>query len=152
MVSVDYRLTPENKFPASWGDALAAYKWAAANAASINGDPQKLALASESAGGNLAMTTAIAARDAGLLFIRSRNLVDARLAGLSPVTIIKASIDPLRDDGAKLEDALKKAGVSVERKLYEGVTHEFFGTAAVVQKAKDAQVYTSQRLRQAFGG
>ncbi len=149
MVSVDYRLTPENKFPASWGDALAAYKWAAANAASINGDPQKLALASESAGGNLAMTTAIAARDAGLLFIRSRN---ARLAGLSPVTIIKASIDPLRDDGAKLEDALKKAGVSVERKLYEGVTHEFFGTAAVVQKAKDAQVYTSQRLRQAFGG
>ena len=200
VVSVDYRLAPENKFPASWDDALAAYKWAAANAASINGDPKKLALAGESAGGNLALATAIAARDAGMpaqhvlaiypvtqsnLNTRSYNenanakplnrpmikwfvdklvkspadlkdprlsLVNAKLAGLPSVTLINAGIDPLLDDGALVETALKKAGVSVERKLYDGVTHEFFGAAAVVQKAKDAQAYGGQRLKQAFSG
>ena len=66
VVSVDYRLAPEAKFPAQHDDALATYKWAVQNAASINGDPRRLALAGESAGGNLAFATAIAARDQGL--------------------------------------------------------------------------------------
>ncbi|WP_369803254.1 alpha/beta hydrolase fold domain-containing protein [Pseudorhodoferax sp. Leaf267] len=57
---------PEHKFPAAWDDALAAYKWALANAASVQGVPKRVALAGESAGGNLAMATAFAARDAGL--------------------------------------------------------------------------------------
>ena len=59
-------------------------------------------------------------------------LTDAKLQGLPPVTIINALIDPLLSNGVRLEDALKKAGVPVERKLYQGVTHEFFGMAAVV--------------------
>lgn len=62
----DYRLAPEAKFPAAWDDALAAYRWVAQNAASLNGDPKRLALAGESAGGNLAVSTAIGARDASL--------------------------------------------------------------------------------------
>ena len=62
----DYRLAPEAKFPAQHDDALATYKWAVQNAASINGDPRRLALPGESAGGNLAFATAIAARDQGL--------------------------------------------------------------------------------------
>ena len=78
------------------------------------------------------------------------SLVDAKLQGLPPVTIINASIDPLASDGALLEAALKKAGVPVERKFYQGVTHEFFGMAPVVAKAKAAQEYAGQRLRASF--
>ena len=78
------------------------------------------------------------------------SLVDAKLQGLPPVTLISAPIDPLLDDAAKLEAALTKAGVSVERKLYGGVAHEFFGMAAVVAKAKEAQQYAGQRLKSSF--
>ena len=66
VVSVNYRKAPENKFPAQHDDALAAYRWALANAGQIGGDPRRVALAGESAGGNLAVATAVAARDAGL--------------------------------------------------------------------------------------
>lgn len=196
VVSVDYRRAPENKFPAAHDDALAAYRWLANNAATLNGDPKRLALAGESAGGNLAVATAVAAHKAGLTapkhvlsvypvaqsntdtesylkyadamplnrpmmlwFIAQVtsspadakdpriDLVHANLQGLPPVTVINAEIDPLRDDGAQLEQALRKAGVSVERKVYPGVTHEFFGTAAVVEKAEQAQAYAGQRLK-----
>lgn len=56
-------------------------------------------------------------------------LIDAKLAGMAPVTLINARIDPLRSDGSMMEAALKKANVPVERREYDGVTHEFFGTA-----------------------
>lgn len=63
VVSAEYRLAPEHKFPAAHDDAFAAYQWAHDNAASFNGDPTRLAVAGESAGGNLAINTAIRARD-----------------------------------------------------------------------------------------
>lgn len=200
VVSVDYRLAPEAKFPASWDDALATYKWAAANAASIKGDPKRMALAGESAGGNLALSTAVAVRDAGLTapthvlavypvgqtgdlntksyqdsktakplnkpmiewFVDKLlakptdktdprlDIVNAKLAGLPPVTIINAQIDPLREDGAMMEAALKKAGVKVQRKVYPGVTHEFFGMAAAVKTAADAQMMGGKALGDSF--
>ena len=200
VVSVDYRLAPQHKFPAAWDDAFAAYKWVAANAASIKGDPTRLALAGESAGGNLALATAIAARDGGVqaplhvlavypvgqtgnLDTKSYqdsatakplnkamigwfvdkllakpadksdprlDLVNAKLTGLPPVTIINAQIDPLREDGALLEAALKKSGVKVRRTVYDGVAHEFFGMAAAVKKAADAQAQGGKALRDAL--
>ena len=200
VVSVDYRLAPEHRFPAAWDDALAAYRWVLENAASLHGDPARIALDGESAGGNLAVATAIAARDAGLPMpvhilsvypltqtsvntesylenaiakplnramvkwflghlVRSDEdlkdprlqLIDANLKGLPPVTLINARLDPLRSDGAKLFDALEDAAVQVERREYEGVAHEFFGGAAVLQKARDAQAYAGERLRESFG-
>lgn len=63
VASIEYRHAPEAKFPAAHEDANAAYKWVAENAASWGGNPQKLALVGESAGGNLALNVAIVARD-----------------------------------------------------------------------------------------
>lgn len=63
VISVDYRKGPEHKFPAAHDDAYATYEWTVKNAASINGDPSRIAVAGESAGGGLAVATAIMARD-----------------------------------------------------------------------------------------
>ena len=66
VLSVHYRQAPENKFPAAHDDAVAAWKWAVANAVSLGADPEKIGVAGESAGGNLAINVSIAARDQGL--------------------------------------------------------------------------------------
>ena len=194
-----YRQAPENKFPAAHEDAFAAYQWVLENASTINGDPDHIAIAGESAGGNMAVAVALMARDAGIelpahilsvypvadgdtesptydeyanavplnrplmewFFDKYLSdpsdaqsplisLVDADLNGLPPTTIINAEIDPLRAEGEELAQRMSEAGVSVEQQTFPGVTHEFFGMAAVLEQAVQAQDLAVSRLQEAF--
>lgn len=200
VASAEYRHAPENKFPAAHQDAFAAYQWVLQTAGDFGGDAKRVAVAGESAGGNLAINTAIMARDKQVQMPEHMLLVypvagtdtstesynenadavplsrdamewfvkhtisdsadkqdprldlvgQANLKNLPDATVITAEIDPLRSEGKTLADKLRQAGSEVTYKNYEGVTHEFFGMAAVVEDAKDAGDFAADDLKQAF--
>ena len=199
VVAVDYPQGPEHKFPAAHAASFAAYEWTLKNISSMKGDTSKIAVVGESAGGNLAASVSMMARDkkiklpvyevlvypiAGndtatesytkyamakplnkammVWFFKQElssmaqaadprvNLVKANLAGLPPTFIIGAELDPLQSEGKMLSDKLKDAKVDTDYKLYDGVTHEFFGMASVVPQAKDAQQEAISKLKSAF--
>ncbi|GAB3830539.1 alpha/beta hydrolase [Hymenobacter jeollabukensis] len=198
-VSVAYRQAPEHKFPTAHNDSFGAYQWVLKNAASFKGDPANVAVAGESAGGNLACAVSMMARDKKVQlpkhqllvypiagydlntpsyqrnaqakplnkammgwffdkYLRSAadgkspliSLVSANLKGLPAATVITAELDPLMSDGQMLADKLKAAGVPVKFQNYDGVTHEFFGMAAVVPQAKEAQALGGGELKAAL--
>lgn len=200
VVAVAYRKAPEFKYPTAHNDSFTAYKWVLANASKLKIDGAKVAVAGESAGGNLAGAVSLMARDndvqmpvhqllvypiAGYdfntpsyqkyaeakplskplmmwFFDKYLNnpsegnnpwvaLVQATdLSGLPSATVINAEIDPLQSEGQAYAQNLKAAGVSVTSKVYQGVTHEFFGMAAVVPEAKAAQDLAAKELKTAF--
>ena len=90
---IDYRLAPENPFPAAVDDSTAAYHWLL----SVGVDPARLVIAGESAGGGLTVATLVALRDAGEPLPRAgiclSPWVDLECLGESWIT--KAEIDPM---------------------------------------------------------
>lgn len=199
VVSVEYHQAPEYQYPVQVNEAFAAYSWLLSHAQQVNGNPAKIAVAGESAGGNLAAVVSLKARDSGLplplhqllvypvvsnnvlnsSYVQNANAkplnaammkwffkyysepIDAfsayalpdkadSLKGLPPTTLITAEIDPLYEEGKDFAERLAHDGVSVHYQHYEGVTHEFFGMAAVVDKARQAQEVAISQLRKAF--
>ncbi len=75
VVSVDYRLAPEHPYPAAVDDAWATLQWVAEHGDELGGDPSRIAVGGDSAGGNLAAIVSVLARDAGLEALRHQLLV-----------------------------------------------------------------------------
>jgi len=90
VVAVDYRLAPEHKFPAAVDDAWAATRWVAAHGSDFGVDGRRIAVAGDSAGGNLAAVVSLLAREAGAPAIRLQVLV-------YPVTDVAAETKSYRD-------------------------------------------------------
>ena len=92
VLSVDYRLAPEHKYPAAAEDAYAAALWLAEHGADQGIDPTRIALAGDSAGGNLAAVASLIARDRGAPPLRAQVLI-------YPVTNCDFDVESYRVNG-----------------------------------------------------
>lgn len=204
VAAVAYSLAPERRLPTAHEQCYAVtQKMINGGAEAFGGDSSKVAVAGESAGGNLAIDMTLMAQMRGgkkpvyemlvYPFINAKTIYpshqqfqrqaplstpdipwflnyaapnkafasnplaqplyasDAMLKGLPPTTIVAAELDPLRSEGLIFARKLQRLGVPVRYRLYSGVTHEFFGMGAVVDKAKDAVNYGAQGLKMGFG-
>jgi acetyl esterase/lipase len=109
--AVDYRLAPETRFPGAFEDCLAAFRWTVRNSGA---DPQTVAVLGDSAGGNLAVSVTVAARDEGL-----------------PLPSCVAVISPFADltlSGASME-LRKLSDPYVTRELLQSMATEYLGGA-----------------------
>jgi acetyl esterase len=198
VLSVDYRLAPENRAPAAVDDCVAAYRWARGHAAELGADPSRIGVGGDSAGGNLAALVTLRSREEGipqpalqvLLYplldlsakTRSRTLFsdgfflskleeerhvdmyldgtglaadDARvsplkaadLSGLAPALVVTAGFDPLRDEGNEYAGALRSAGVKVDHRQFDALTHSFAGLAHYGGGSADATTATISAIR-----
>ncbi|WP_435549486.1 alpha/beta hydrolase [Desulfobacterium sp. N47] len=130
VVSPDYRLAPENPFPAGLEDCYAALKWFSQSSSELKVDASRIAVPGGSAGGGL---TASRATD---------------LSGLPPAYIIVGELDPLRDETIDYVLRLSQAGVSTEFCLYPGCFHgfeSFAPLAGISQRASKGYVQALKR-------
>ncbi|EKN66623.1 alpha/beta hydrolase [Neobacillus bataviensis LMG 21833] len=199
VISVGYRLAPEHPFPAPLEDCYNVTKWAAENKDELKWDGKNLALAGDSAGGNLVAAVSLMARDKKEFtvtkqvlyypsldldvsefrypslvengkgyFVESDQLAEynsfylignvdtdnplvspireENLKSLPSALVITSEYDPMRDEGELFAEKLKKCGVHVETKRYEGATHGFLGKFTHLDEYKDIYTLTANFL------
>ncbi len=129
-VSVNYRLAPEESYPAAVDDCFAALHWASANASSLGADPDRVMVVGDSAGGNLATVTAMRARDEKAPPIAGQVL-------LYPTTDLTAPMRPAPDGNFYL--------LSPE-------TREYFNAAYLSDLSQAAESYVSPGLAESLEG
>ncbi|WP_218569562.1 MULTISPECIES: alpha/beta hydrolase [Gammaproteobacteria] len=115
VLSVDYRLAPENPFPAGLEDAYAVLKWAAKNASSFGADGSRIAISGDSAGGNIAAATAMLARDRHGPKLKAQLLMYPTVSNKMDTPSWKELGEthfPTREINSKVIDAYVPAGTS----------------------------------------
>jgi acetyl esterase len=197
VVSVDYRMAPEHRMPVAAEDAYAATVWAVGHATDLDADGARVAVAGDSAGGNLAAVASMMARDRGGPAIAHQVLIypatdgtlsspsivehadgpiltaasvrayrsmylgpdgdetDERFspltapdhANLPPALIQTAELDPIRDDGTRYAEALRRAGNEVRLTEYVGAPHGYISVPGAVRGAKQALAEIVAELR-----
>ncbi|GAA3661860.1 hypothetical protein GCM10022237_22120 [Nocardioides ginsengisoli] len=153
VVSVDYRLAPEHPYPTATDEAYFATQWLAASAAELGIDPERIAVAGDSAGATLAAGVALQTRDedgvplafqlhiyAGIdrddtrpsvlefadgPIITAGDFAWAKNHYLGDAIVVTASHDPSRDGAEEYGLRLRDAGVQVALLRYPGVAHGF---------------------------
>jgi acetyl esterase len=201
VMSVDYALAPEAKFPAGLRQAAAACRFARTHAVKLGIDPERIAVGGDSAGANLALAATLQLQQTGapdlvrflLLFYgvydsdfetvsyrrygdgpylltatRMRWLwsqyvrrpsemrdplaapLHADLEGIPPCFLGVGNIDILYDENVRMAKALAAAGVQVEAKVYEGLTHAYAQYGALVPAANRAIGDAAKALKAAL--
>ncbi|WP_371765606.1 alpha/beta hydrolase [Massilia sp.] len=115
IVSVDYRLAPENPFPAAYNDALAAARWVLEHAQELGGHPDTVVIGGDSAGGNLAAAVAIGLRDDEAAKLR---VSAAPRAKLKAQLLLFPSTD-LRPSSLTTPSCIADLDPSLKTKVYE---------------------------------
>lgn len=200
VIAVDYRLAPEHPFPAPLNDCYAITKWAAEHKELLKWDGENLAIAGDSAGGNLVAAVSLMAREKKEFTITKQVLIypsldldfsefkypsliengegyfvesnslhefnsfylsggantddplvspirERNLENLPEGLIITAEYDPMRDEGELFGSSLKKSGVPITLKRYEGVTHGFLGKFTHLEEYKGVYALIGDFLR-----
>jgi acetyl esterase/lipase len=116
VVSVEYRLAPENPHPAPLEDCYAALVWMVEHAEELGFDPNRLALYGGSAGGGLVLGTALLARDRGGPPARF-------MMPIYPAFIDVGTVDLFRDEDIAFAQRLMQAGIPTELHVHDGAYH-----------------------------
>jgi acetyl esterase/lipase len=200
VVSVDYRLAPEHKFPAAVDDAIESFRWVRDNARELGGDPDWVGVGGDSAGGYLSAVVSQEMRrlkerapslqlmiypavvwrletpsmttfgtsyplNTGMMYYfrdhyfgnhevetldyRGSPGLNPDLSRLPPALIYGAGHDPLVDQGRDYAEGMRKAGVPVHYRCYDGLGHCFTAMSGVVPAAQVALFEIIDELRQA---
>jgi acetyl esterase len=196
IISVHYQKAPEHPFPIPFDDCYATLLWAIENAEALQIDKNRIGVAGDSAGGNLASAVALKARDNGIKLAfqllvypcNDRNFDTASykehatglglttqamkwfwdqylqgdahdenpyaipqratdFSSLTPAIFITAQYDPLLSDSEKYAEVLRKAGVSVQYREFEGMIHGFYSNMGITPTSATAIDFAAAEIR-----